>query len=378
MMTLNRNSMSRVPLPGCRIVYPRGIEKGRMASAKLEIPSGFLDRGYRLWVRAETSKLFSEVTTRTSPLEFAWDRALHQIDLRCSCPHPGACFSGHVLLQWEPSSDQQGRHLHLAPSDNAVVSISDLNLEDQPSQEFWIVKEFRGEDLDWRNLDLPSARWKLDYDKPYALLKLNSQGRREKHVAVAVAQQLTVGRLHLGDDWKSNQSPRGSHWHLGWQRRVADPNGGSKPEDVPEPLRRKARDWMSRRAVSLEIDGENEEIELKARLRESKNAGLPGEFVLRKEAPLTWILTLKWNEYADSLEMHTKEARIAGVLVPWFWAERVNVEQDLEDRHLLWLPWSWKLLELAETVEGWLGTGIRWFLDRNIMEFVDESFITEA
>jgi len=347
-------------LPTIRVDYLPTVTPQHAATIRLQVREVDLERGYELWVSGSENGPYQRLNRTTSALEVIWQGDLQLLELVCFCPQTRGFLTCREYLRRQPTTE-----IHVQATDHAVTYVA----QPDTATDLWQQQDLPGHADGWRPLALPRGEFTLEPEVQHKLLALEGgSAQPAKHVAVTFDPGLTVGRLHRGTERRFNQSRRGAHWHLGWQRIAA---AGDHPgEGVTGDLMAKARDWMSRSAGTLRMVPTNEKLGL-----EATSLGPPEEFVLHQCGDTSWDLELTWSTYSDRLRIHAEEAwgQIEGrnVQLPWFWATRRRVIPGLEDRFYLWLPgWERDLPGLVG-VGGWLGSEIRWVVDDGCLTFVD-------
>lgn len=352
------------PLPTVDVEYlPTGVP-GDLATIRLEVSAADLERGHELWIRGVEEGPYKRLAETTTALEVIWKGDLQLLELVCFSPLSQRFFVCREYLRRQPTTG-----IHVQAADNAITYVA----PPEAQTDLWQRQRLPGRAVGWRELPLPRAELVLDGPRRHDLLFLeNGHGSPPKHVAVTFESELTVGRLHRGTERRLNQSQRGAHWHLGWQRITA--SAGRRGEGVTGDLMELARDWMSRSAGTVRMATQGETFHL-----EATSLGPSEEFQLHPRGPASWDLELSWSTYADSLRIHAAEAtgQLAdrNVELPWFWATRQGIAPHLEDRYFLWLPgWGGALAKLTGA-GGWLGEEVRWLVGDGRLILIDAGAI---
>jgi hypothetical protein len=361
-------------LPAICVEYLPTVTPGDAATIRLGIREDDLENGFELWVRGTEKGPYQRLRNTTSALSVVWQGDLQLLELVCFCPQSRNFMTCREYLRRQPSTGIQ-----VKATDHAVTFVS----QPDTAPDLWQQQRLPGHPGGWRPLKLPRAEFAFEPKVSHGLLSLeNSSGQPHnhvashgaKHVAVAFDSELTIGRLHRGLERHRNQSRRGAHWHLGWQRIATTPD--HQTEGVTCDLMETTRDWMSRSAGTLRVASSDENLGLKA-----TSLGLPEEFRLHQRNSHSWDLDLAWSTYSDSLRIHAEEAcgQIEGrrVQLPWFWATRRQIVPELEDRFYLWLP-GWKRdLPGLVGVGGWIGSEVRWSVEDGYLAFLDTGMINQ-
>lgn len=353
-------------LPTLRVEYLPTAIAGDAATIHLAVRPADLERGCELWIRGTENGPYQRLLNPTAALAVVWQGDLQLLELVCFCPESRQFLVCREYLRRHPTTE-----IRVQATDHAVTYVA----QPETTTDLWERQDLPGHAGGWHPLHLPQAEFACQQEVRHGLLSLeNGSAQAAKHVALAFDPELTVGRLHRGPERRLNQSSRGAHWHLGWQRVTAASE--SRSRTVTSDLMERTRDWMSRSAGTLRLASTGERLAL-----EAVSSSLPEEFLLHQRGGSTWDLELTWNTYSDHLRIYAEEAsgQIAGqrVQLPWFWAARCQVVPELEDRFYLWLPgWLQHFPDLIG-LGGWVGSEIRWFVEDGRLVLVDAGGVNQ-
>jgi len=370
----SRSPTDATDLPGFRLRYRKNPTLGETTGIEIEVLGNFLDRGYRIWARSRESKSFEKLCERISGLEAVWDKDLQVIEFVCACPSTVCYLKSKALLHAQPSRDPSRQ---VVATDHAVVYMPDLQeaASSTDGQDPWAMQEVTRQE--WQPIDLPTQRWRPGPERDFDLRIFGGASQQTAHVAMAMVDELKVGRLHRGPDRNLNQSGsgKGSHWHLGWQRFVIESQLKDLEKVTPEELDIMARDWMSRWVCSLKVNVVDE-----LQLEVHPGSDPPQEARLRSMGPTSWELTIRDVNCLDSIRIYAEESKdqTGQLKLVWLWAARCEIEPEMEDRYYLWLPWRWESFDLAQGMTGQVGSRFRWLIDNSEIVLIDEGLLSET